>query len=84
MQMANKLPAWARGILASVMVSGVICLGFLLYLEYIGRPKTIARNFYNYAQEAEAAGNQELAERFLKRAYATWPEVYIAQELEEL
>ena len=55
---------------------------YLTYYFFVGIPKTQARNLYNIALEYIAFDDYENYYKNLKAAYNSWPERYIADELE--
>jgi uncharacterized membrane protein YukC len=57
---------------------------FLLYLYFIGIPKTQARNHFNLAQIAENDGDVSTAKEEYKKALTYWNEGYIKEALEKV
>lgn len=55
---------------------------YLAYYFFIGIPKTQARNYYNLALEYIAFDDYENYYKNLQAAYNSWPERYIADELD--
>ena len=74
---------WRQMCLA-LLCSVLLGAGFLLYTFLIGAPKTRARNLYNEAQLALGEDKIEQAVQLMSKAYDSWPEEYILQEIESL
>jgi len=67
-----------------VIVSIGITTVFLLYVWFIGIPKTEARNLYNRAQIFIELHDYISARSLLEDAYAEFPEGYISEALTSL
>lgn len=61
-----------------VIVCGLVAVVYISYLFVVGIPRTQARNFYNSATLLLADGEIDQAKQELERAYAAWPEDYVA------
>ncbi len=66
------------------VISVIIILLFGAYVYFIGRPKTMARNYYNRAQIDLKEGQEDKAIENMQKALEYWEEDYIREELEEL
>jgi hypothetical protein len=70
--------------LLSLLVSIIISLLFLVYLVFVGIPKTQARNYYNKALIELENNNIEKAVNYLQTALNYWDEKYIRRKLYEI
>ena len=73
-----------KNILISVLISIFIAILFLVYMKFIGIPKTQARNFYNLAINNLHQGEKEDAIKHLDNALIYWKEDYIIRKLNSL
>lgn len=67
-----------------ILTSLLIATVFLVYLLFMGIPRTQARNLYNQAIVAADFGSITTAQRHFQEALLYWPEPYIQQKLDQL
>jgi hypothetical protein len=73
-----------REMLLALAVLGMICLGFMAYLKYIGIPMTRAHNLYNQAVLALEKGDKDQAIIYMQDSLKVWKTEEVETELENL
>ena len=71
-----------KAILSALIISVLLGGGFLVYLKFVGIPRTEARNLFNQAQLLLLDDKDREAKTLLDKAYETWPEEYILNLLQ--
>lgn len=64
--------------------SFAVVLIFVIYLTFVGIPKTQARNFYNQALKQIENDEEDKAKASLLEGLKFWDERYIGEEFEKL
>lgn len=64
----------------TLLVSVVVLFIFILYLAFIGIPKTQARNYYLLAKRHYIYGDYDKYRLLMKKAIEQFPETYIIEE----
>jgi cell division protein FtsN len=67
-----------------VLIVFTVLITFILYLYFIGIPKTQARNHFNLGQIAENEGDVSTAKEEYQKALDYWNERYIKEALEKV
>lgn len=78
---SKERPLWQK-ILISIVTATMVGAIFLIYMVFIGIPKTTARNLYNEAEISQRQGDTTKAKELLEQAYTIWPEPYIQDKME--
>jgi|GEM_PF-5546136 len=73
-----------REILLALAALIFICLGFMVYLKYVGIPMTRAHNLYNQAVLALEKGDKEKAISYMQDSLKVWKTEEVETELEKL
>lgn len=65
-----------------IFVISLFTTTYLVYYLFVGIPKTQARNLYEAAQEFKQINRYDKYLENLQKAYNSWPEIYISDEIE--
>lgn len=76
MKIRSLLPELKNILLVSIVVTSL----FLVYLYFIGIPKTRAAAYYRLAANSAGLGEKSDAEEFFNKAIESYPEGYILEE----
>lgn len=82
--MLKKLKKKYKEILAMIVISFLVFWGFLIYLHFVGVPKTSARNYFNLAVLEFDRRNYSKSQDYLNTAKEFWKEAYMSDLQDKL